>query len=67
LKYVTLGFTQGPPERRILSLAEKIFDVDVETQDLDVIVPLLLYLVASVTYYVIRLIRRLIQLEQSEV
>ncbi|NLP30328.1 MAG: hypothetical protein GX363_04270 [Clostridiales bacterium] len=50
-----------------MSLAEKIFDVDVEIQDLDVIVPFLLYLVASVTYYVIRLIRRLIQLEQSEV
>jgi hypothetical protein len=52
---------------------EKIFDVDVEKQDFDVIVSLLLYLVDSVTYedkfidalnngYLIRLLKRLKQL-----
>ena len=50
-------------------MLEKIFDVDVETQDFDVIVSLLLYLVESVTFedkfidalnngYLIRLIKR---------
>lgn len=49
---------------------EKIFDVDVETQDFDVIASLLLYLVESITFedkfidalnngYLIRLIKRL--------
>ncbi|CEO88826.1 hypothetical protein [Syntrophaceticus schinkii] len=49
---------------------EKVFDVDVETQDFDVIASLLLYLVVSVTFedkfidalnngYLIRLIKRL--------
>jgi hypothetical protein len=49
---------------------EKIFDVDVETQDFDVIVSLLLYLVESITFedkfidalnngYLIRLLKRL--------
>ena len=49
---------------------EKVFDVDVETQDFAIIVSLLLYLVGSVTYedkfidalnngYLIRLVKRL--------
>jgi hypothetical protein len=49
---------------------EKVFDVDVETQDFDVIASLLLYLVVSITFedkfidalnngYLIRLIKRL--------
>jgi hypothetical protein len=49
---------------------EKVFDVDLETQDFDVIASLLLYLVVSVTFedkfidalnngYLIRLIKRL--------
>lgn len=49
---------------------EKIFDVNVETQDFDVIVSLLLYLVESITFedkfidalnngYLIRLVKRL--------
>jgi hypothetical protein len=49
---------------------EKIFDIDVETQDFDVIASLLLYLVESITFedkfidalnngYLIRLIKRL--------
>ena len=49
---------------------EKVFDVDVETQDFDVIASLLLYLVESITFedkfidalnngYLIRLIKRL--------
>ncbi len=56
---------------------EKIFDVDVEAQDFDVIASLLLYLIVSVTYedkfidalnngYLIRLIKRLGALEVKE-
>ncbi|NMA48790.1 MAG: hypothetical protein GX947_03335 [Tissierellia bacterium] len=52
---------------------EKIFDIDVEKQDLEVIISLLLYLVVSVTFedkfidalnngYLIRLLKRLEQL-----
>ena len=55
---------------------EKIFDVDVETQDMEVIIALLLYLVESVTYedkfidalnngYLIRLIKRLDFLDKN--
>jgi hypothetical protein len=53
---------------------EKIFDINIEKQDLDVVIALLLYLVESVTYedifidalnngYLIRLIQRLNQFE----
>ena len=49
---------------------EKVFDIDVETQDFDVIASLLLYLVVSITFedkfidalnngYLIRLVKRL--------
>ena len=51
-------------------ILEKVFDVDVETQNIEIIVSLLLYMVASVTFedkfidalnngYLIRLIKRL--------
>jgi len=53
---------------------EKIFDIDIEKQDIDVVIALLLYLVGSITYedkfidalnnnYLIRLIERLKQFE----
>ncbi|MBG0765620.1 MAG: hypothetical protein H0S78_12230, partial [Tissierellales bacterium] len=53
---------------------EKIFDINIEKQDIDVIIALLLYLVESVAYedifiealnngYLIRLIQRLNQFE----
>jgi hypothetical protein len=53
---------------------EKIFDINIEKQDIDLVIALLLYLVESVTYedifiealnngYLIRLIQRLNQFE----